>query len=81
MRSLEVRAEINAIDSRIVTSQRVVSCRFRRAHGPNLDGLVEGSGGEHGRVLGVDLDHHNVMVMVDKRVNFGPILVPVKHAD
>lgn len=74
-------AKVDAVDACIVALERVVRGRFRCAHGPNLDRLVERGTSEHRRVLRVDLDLHDVMVMIDKRVNSGPVLIPIKHAN
>ena len=81
MRFLGIRAEIETVDTRLMADQSVVGGRFSRSYSPYLDSLIEGCRSKHGGIFGVDLELHNVVLMIDKRVNFLPILVPVKHAD
>lgn len=79
MRSLQVSAKVDAIDTGVVADQGVIRCRLGRSYGPNLDCLVKGGCCKHGWVFGVDLNLHDIVLMVPKRVNFRPILVPVEH--
>ena len=81
MWSLQVRAEVEAVNTRLVANQGVVGSLFCRAYSPNLDCLVERGRTKHARVLRIYLDLHDVVLMVHKRVNFGPVLVPIEHAD
>ena len=81
MRSLQVAAEVQTVDTCIVTNQSVIGCRLGRAHCPNLDCLVQGCRAKHGGVLRIDLDLHDVVIMIAKRVNFSPVFVPVEHSN
>ena len=81
MWTLWVRAEVNAVDAGVVPYQSVVGSGLGGVNSPYLDGLIEGGGCKHGWILGIDLDLHDVVVVIDKRVNLRPVFVPVEHFD
>ena len=81
VRSFKLMAEIKTVDTGFMANQAVIGGGLSGSDSPNLDGLVKRGRTEHGRFLGVDLELHDVVFMIHKRVNFRPVLVPVKHAD
>lgn len=73
--------EIEAINTSVVTYQSVVGCRFGSSYSPNLDCLIERCRTKHVWILGVDLNLHDIVLVIHKRVNFGPIFLPIEHSN
>ena len=81
MWSFNISAEVNTVYACLMARQGVVGRLLGSAHRPDLDCLVQGGRGEHVVVFGVDCQLHDVVLMIHKRVNFGPGFIPVKHVD
>ena len=64
-----------------MTHQGVVCREFCCAHSPDLDGLVKRGRGIHDGVLQVDLNMHDIVVVIHKHVNLRPVLDPIEHTD
>jgi hypothetical protein len=81
MRSVKANTEVQAIDTRLMSYQGIVSISFLVGNGPNLDSFIQRSTSKHGWVLRIDGDLHDVVIMVLVRVYLLPAFIPVEQFD
>lgn len=79
--SIESNAEIYAVDSCLVTNQRVISVCFFVSDGPYLNSSIEGGASKHAGILRVDGYLHDVVFVVLIGVDLLPALIPIEEFD
>ena len=70
---------IDTVHTTLMSLQRIM--RHRRSQSPHLNGTVQTRTGEGIRVLRVELDHHDIMLMALKVLRAVKVLIPIPEFD